>query len=63
MVEQRQKSLLVLYLVNFVGNSAYALILPLFPPLAMEKGVDEAYVGYIFCLYPIGAFIVSLVQG
>lgn len=62
-MEDRKKSLLVLYLVNFVGSSGYAILLPLFPPLAIQKDIDPSFVGYILCLYPVGNFAVSLVLG
>lgn len=62
-MEQRKKSLIILCLINFCGNSGYSIVLPLYPPLAISKGLDESTIGYIFCLYPVGAFFVSLILG
>ena len=50
-------------MVNFAGNSGYAILIPLFPPLAKQKGVSDALIGYIFCLYPVGGFLVSIILG
>lgn len=50
-------------MINFAGNSGYAIVIPLFPPLAASKGIDASTIGYIFCLYPVGGFIVSLILG
>jgi predicted MFS family arabinose efflux permease len=62
-MEDRTKSLLVLCLINFVGGSGYSIMTPLFPPLVNHRGISEAVTGYIFCLYPVGAIIVSLILG
>ena len=56
-------NLFVLQMVNFAANSGYAILIPLFPPLAKEKGIDESVIGIIFCLYPVGGFIVSMILG
>ena len=50
-------------MINFAGNSGYAIVIPLFPPLANSKGINSSTIGYIFCLYPVGGFIVSLILG
>jgi predicted MFS family arabinose efflux permease len=50
-------------MINFAGNSGYAILIPLFPPLAKEKGISDSVIGYIFCLYPVGGFIVTLILG
>jgi hypothetical protein len=38
-------------------------MIPLFPPLVNKKGIDKLFIGYIFCLYPVGGLIVSLFLG
>jgi hypothetical protein len=38
-------------------------MIPLFPPLVNKREINEAVVGYIFCLYPIGGLIVSIFLG
>lgn len=62
-MESRDKSLWVLYMINFVANTSYAVGLPLFPPLAASKGVDESVIGYIYALYPFGCIGVSFILG
>ena len=62
-MESRVKSLIVLFLVNYAGNSGYSLVIPLYPPLANNKGLSDDTIGYIFCLYPVGAFLFTLILG
>jgi predicted MFS family arabinose efflux permease len=62
-MEGKNKSLLVLFMMNFIGCSGYAMIIPLFPPLAADRGVSDSIVGYIFALSPVGAVIISLILG
>jgi predicted MFS family arabinose efflux permease len=50
-------------MVNFAGNSGYSILVPLYPPLAKEKGISDSVIGYIFSLYPVGGFIVSIILG
>jgi predicted MFS family arabinose efflux permease len=62
-LDKRDKAMAILYMVNFVGNSGYAISLPFFPPMAVDKGISESTVGYVYSLYPVGAFIVSACLG
>jgi MFS family permease len=49
--------------MNFVCCSGYSIMTPLFPPLVSHRGLSQEVTGYIFCLYPVGAIIVSLILG
>jgi predicted MFS family arabinose efflux permease len=50
-------------MINFAANSGYSIVIPLYPPLAKDKGISDSVIGYIFCLYPVGGFIVTIVLG
>ena len=56
-MDQRKKSTIVLCFILILGYNAYALMIPMYPPLAKEKGLDSYVIGYIFCLYPVGSVI------
>lgn len=38
-------------------------MVPLYPPLAKNKGLSDELIGYIFCIYPVGSFLVTLILG
>jgi predicted MFS family arabinose efflux permease len=62
-MENPRLTLFVLQMVNFAGSSGYAILIPLYPPLAKSKGISDATIGYIFCLYPVGGLLVSILLG
>lgn len=62
-MDRKTKSLYVLYLVNFVANTSFSVGLPLFPPLAKSKNIEESIIGYVYSLYPVGCILVSLILG
>ena len=49
--------------MNFITNVSMSLIAPFFPDEAASKGVDSSWVGFIFGILNVGAFMSSLVFG
>jgi hypothetical protein len=49
--------------IIMIAGSGYQIMIPLFPPLIKDKGISEFYVGFIFCLYPVGGLLVSFFLG
>lgn len=49
--------------MNFITNGSMSLMAPFYPDKAAEKGVDVLWVGFVFGILNIGAFLSSLVFG
>jgi len=56
-------NLVALSMMNFFLNAAVSVITPFYPPIALDKGVSQFMIGFIFALNPIGSFSVSLSIG
>ena len=56
-------NLVALSVMNFFLNAAVSVITPFYPPIALEKGVSQFMIGFIFALNPIGSFSVSMSIG
>jgi MFS family permease len=54
---------MILCMVTFAGNSAYSSVAPFYPHEAVEKGVDEKYVGFIFAGYSLAICVFSPIYG
>ena len=50
---------LILALVNLLANTAYSSIAPIFPLAAIEKGIPNTYIGFIFSMYSLMKVIMS----
>lgn len=49
--------------LNVLTNSAYSSIAPFFPLEAVTKGVNPAYLGFIFAVYSLTKSLVSPIIG
>lgn len=47
--------------MNFFLNAGVSIIVPFYPPLAAERGLDFLTIGLVFGAHPIGSFLFSLV--
>jgi len=52
-----QKEIIVLFIINVLSAIGYSLIAPLFPLVAMERGVTEFIIGFIFSCFAISNVI------
>jgi MFS family permease len=48
-----------LVLINFLCAIGYSFIAPIYPPLAIERGVTADLIGLIFTIFPFVGIIVS----
>ena len=53
------KRLIFFFIINFLSAIGYSLVAPLFPPLALEKGLNEATIGLIISLFAIANFLIT----
>ena len=64
--EGKQKKMVNLYILlvlNFITNSGMSLLAPFYPDLAKQKNLDVFYVGLVFGVLNVGAFISAIVFG
>lgn len=53
----------VLCMVNLIANSAYSSIAPFFPAEAVQKGLPQSSLGFIFAGYSLSMFVFSPLLG
>lgn len=61
--KKRETTFYLLLFMNFITNVSMSLIAPFFPDEAAAKGVSSNWVGFIFGILNVGAFMSSLVFG
>ncbi len=52
-----KKELTLLFIINALSGIGYSIIAPLFPSMAMQKGITEDSIGFIFSCYAISNMI------
>jgi MFS family permease len=55
--------LYTIYFVNFAVSSIYTSVIPFYPIIALEKGVDFVVIGAIVAIMAVVSFFASLVIG
>ncbi len=53
------KNIILLFLVNISSAVGYSLIAPLFPSIALEKGLSEAIIGIIIASFAVSNSIIT----
>lgn len=48
-----KREIMLLFMINALSAVGYSLIAPLFPSIAMKKGVSEFIIGLIFSCFAI----------
>jgi DHA1 family multidrug resistance protein-like MFS transporter len=46
-----------LFLINIFSGIGYSLIAPLYPPMALKKGIGEDSCGFVIALFAISNFL------
>lgn len=49
--------ILLLLLVNLISGIGYSLVAPLYPNVAINKGLSEFFIGFIISMYAISNLI------
>ena len=49
----------LLVIVNIISGVGYSLCAPLFPIIALEKGITESTIGLIISAYPISNLLIT----
>jgi len=52
------KNFSFLFIVMIESAIGYALITPIYPSLAMQRGLTESFIGIVFSCFPIASIIV-----
>lgn len=52
-----KKEILFLFIINVTSAAGYSLIAPLFPSIALQKGVSEFVIGLAFSSFAIATVI------
>jgi predicted MFS family arabinose efflux permease len=55
--------LYMIYFVNFAVSTVFTSVIPFYPIIALQKGVDFVVIGVIIAAMPIFTFFASLVLG
>jgi predicted MFS family arabinose efflux permease len=53
------KVIVYLILANWYFGINYSLIAPLFPPLALQKGLSEDIIGLILSVYAVATVVIT----
>jgi len=57
------KSIVSMFIITALSNSAYAIIAPFLPFEFEKKGISQSYIGYIFSVYSLAVIITSPLIG
>ncbi len=49
--------------LNFITNGGTSLMAPFYPDVARQKGVKDIYIGNVFGIFNVGAFISAIIFG
>jgi len=52
-----KKEIILLFMINVLSAIGYSLVAPLFPLIAMKRGVAEYIIGFIFSCFAISNVI------
>lgn len=53
------KEIFLLFTVNVLSGIGYSLVAPLFPSIALKRGLSEFVIGFIISLYAIANLLVT----
>ena len=54
-----KKEIVVLFLINICSGIGYSLIAPLFPSVALQKGINETIIGLIIASFAISNSLIT----
>ncbi len=53
------KEIFLLFCVNIISGIGYSLVAPLFPSIALKRGLSEFSIGFIIALYAVANLIIT----
>lgn len=57
------KNLACFCVLNYFLSAGVSVIIPFYPPLAVEAGLSMSEVGYVMAINPLGGVVFSLILG
>ena len=47
----KQKEIILLFILNLISGTGYSLVAPLYPSIALERGISEFLIGIIISVF------------